>query len=618
MISFLREFLGREPGKLQREAYLAVWGNDPAIWDKKFHEIVLLVGMKGGKNYWAEGDIAYATYRISCLENPHEYFGKITGSLIPYPPEKTFDLVNVSVVNELQAKHAFFESVKNVLKLTKDPKTGENWFERYAGLDLREQFGDLKKKEIIFPTKKSGGGSIRLLSFNSSKTAPEGIHMLRGYADELSRAETKTTYAQAEGLLELLLGNTKASFPGNVGKTIEWAYPNETDFDLTNYRFELSQELDESGSLKNPDLYGMKATTWDFNPARTEAMFEKEFRTNPLRANCRFGCVKPISKDNFYQPYSFKLKEAIEPSLKNKIHYKQTKVYRKLENGQTKTVSSIEMINIVGDKRERCLAYDAGKTKDRFIVGVGYGETIDVKRMELFLDAETEVILTNKKPVIDVLVVIEPSPGCPVDYLKIGDILSIFLKAFPNIKTANSDHFQNEKLRQELEAKGKSANTYNFSNKQQVMLYEKVRWNVWNNNISICDDTEETHKLQILMKKISPSGLWVSEGERLLNLGNKIDHPVSSSKDVQDVVAILNHDIMALETQGVAGMADGIDGLSEAKLRELAEQFMNIKSDLLREEVSPDKMLKMIAEKMNLDLRRTVKLSEYVREIYDY
>lgn len=618
MISFLREFLGREPGKLQREAYLAVWGNDPSVWDKKFHEIVLLVGMKGGKNYWAEGDIAYATYRISCLENPHEYFGEVTGSLVPYPPEKTFDLVNVSMVNELQAKRAFFESVKNVLKLTKDPKTGDNWFERYAGLDLREQFGDLKKKEIVFPVKKSGGGSIRLLSYNSSKQAPEGIHMLRGYADELSRAETKVTYAQAEGLLELLLGNTKASFPGNIGKTMEWAYPNETDFDLTNYRFELSQELDEQGKLKNPDMYGMKATTWDFNPARTKEMFEKEFRTNPLRANCRFGCVKPISKDNFYQPYSFKLKEAVDTSIKNKIHYKPKKVYRKLDNGNTSTFSSIEVLKIEGDKRERCLAYDAGKTKDRFIIGLGYGETIDAKRMELFIDSEIEVILTNKKPVIDVLVIIEPTPGCPVDYLKIGDILSIFLKAFPNIKSANSDHFQNEKLRQEIIAKGIDAQTYNFSNKQQVKLYEMVRWNTWNNNIAICGDDEETHKVQILLVKISPSGLWVLEGEKLMNLGNKIDHPAGYSKDVQDVVAILNHDIMALETQGVAGMADGIDGLSESKLRELAERFMDIKSDLLREEVEPDKMLKMIAEKMNLDLRRTVKLAEYVREIYDY
>ena len=164
---------------------------------------------------------------------------------MPYTMEKTFDLINVSSVDETQARHAFFESTKNVLKQCKDPRNNnqDNWFEKYMGLDLREQFGDFKKKEIIFRTRIPGRGSIRLLCFNSAATAPEGMHMLRFYADELSRADTKQKYKNAELLYDLGLSNTRASFPNRVGKVIGWSYPNDTDWDLTDDRYEKATTL---------------------------------------------------------------------------------------------------------------------------------------------------------------------------------------------------------------------------------------------------------------------------------------------------------------------------------------------------------------------------------------
>lgn len=178
------------PGDKQIDAYKAIWG-EKVGWDTRFQEIVLYVGMKGGKNYWSETDVAYTCYFISCLKNPHDYFTKLTKVLVPYTIDKNFDIVNVSSVDANQAQRAFFDSVKSVLRLTKDPKTGEPWFTKYAGLDLRESEGDILSKQITFPQAVPGKGTIRIMSFNSTAKAPEGLHIIRYYADELSRADTK-------------------------------------------------------------------------------------------------------------------------------------------------------------------------------------------------------------------------------------------------------------------------------------------------------------------------------------------------------------------------------------------------------------------------------------------
>ena len=140
VITFQEKFLNRTVGDRQKEAYHAVWGDKVGVWDTTYTQIVLEVGMKGGKNFWAEGDAAFAIYFINHLVDPHKFFTKATKIPIPYTPEKTFDIINGSAVNEEQARRAFFDSIKSVLKLVKDPEDRDkrNWFNKYTKLDLRE------------------------------------------------------------------------------------------------------------------------------------------------------------------------------------------------------------------------------------------------------------------------------------------------------------------------------------------------------------------------------------------------------------------------------------------------------------------------------------------------
>lgn len=560
--------------------------------------------MKGGKNLWAEGDVSYASYFISSLRDPHEYFTKITGSLLRYPPEKTFDMVNVSMVDETQAKRAFFDSVKNVLMLTKDPRTGDNWFERYAGLDLRETFGDVKAKEIIFPQRQRGVGNIRLLSFNSTKKAPEGVHILRFYSDELSRADTKATYKEAVGLHELGLSNTRASFPNRVGKVIGWSYPNATDFDLTNERYELS--------FKVKSIFGIKCSTFEFNPSRTREMFQDAYDADPISAKRIYECIKSTSAQNFYQPYVDKIREAIDVSVKNRVTYRQTAVNKEAK-GKVYQFTSVEILGLLGDNRVRCFAADNSINKDRFVIAGGYNEVINPMKYTIFTEDKQEILTTNYKPVIDVLIVIEPLPGKPIDYIVVGEIYEQLLKNFPNTQSINSDHFQNEKLRQEVISKGVRAETFFFSNQMQVRLYKKLRAQVWNNNLAICEDH---HKFRFNnAKDMSLSDLWIWENEHLTLENNKIDHPDNGSKDVADPVAIVVNDLLALEA---AGVNEDINLLTETKLKQLCELFMQEKYKLIQLDMPEREMLPILAERLQLDEMNIEKLARFVKENYNY
>src|SRR3990167_5651171 len=104
VLSFGREFLKRVASPAQAEVLVAVCGKNAEEWDTAFHEVVLLVGMKGGKNFVCEWIVAYMLYKIGCLVDAHAYFTKITKRAVGYTREKSFDIVNVSSVDEVQAR----------------------------------------------------------------------------------------------------------------------------------------------------------------------------------------------------------------------------------------------------------------------------------------------------------------------------------------------------------------------------------------------------------------------------------------------------------------------------------------------------------------------------------
>jgi hypothetical protein len=604
VLSFGREFLNRQATPEQSRVLVDVCGAKAHEWSVAHHEFVMKVGMKGGKNFIAEWIADYYAYKFKTLADPHSFFTKITGRSIPYTLEKNFDIVNVSSVDEVQARRVFFETIKNIFRLTKDPRTGDNWFQRYANLNLNEGGfgGDLHSKIIQFPTDTPGKGTMRFMSFCTAASAPEGLHILLFMADELSRADTKAKYMEAEKLYDLGLMNTTASFPNKVGKVMSWSYVNDTDYDLTEQRYQLS--------LTNPDIKGYWYSTFQFNPTLTKEMLAAQYRADPRKARRVYECIKPVSKENFYQPHVEKLDDIINPTIHNRIKFKPIVVTRKAQ-GKIYKYSSIEILSIAGDTRERCFAYDLSKNKDRLIIVGGYNDTINPLMLEMFLDEETEYVTTNKRAIIDVFIAIEPSAEYPIDFFGLGSIFTSLHKAFPRMRKCNSDHYQNEKLSAEMIARGVQAETYFFSNEMQTRLYTVKRTHIWANNFQMASDDHEMHVGNDIM---SISQLYVHEGKQLVQDGKRIDHPANGgSKDVQDSVAICHHDLLSLETEGKI-VASGVDGLPESKLIELAERYMIERQVLRNKHIDPKQHLPLIAAVLGLKPNETMKIREYVED----
>ncbi len=115
-----------------------------------------------------------------------------------------------------------------------------------------------------------------------------------------------------------------------------------------------------------------------------------------------------------------------------------------------------ESFRIDGDSRVRGWAFDAGVTGDAFILKGGFIETMDVMKDELFVHGgdKPELIVMNKRPIVDIVIVWQPQKGIAIDYLNVGDVLGALLEKFPNSRFAYSDKYNSEKLRQEVMTKG--------------------------------------------------------------------------------------------------------------------------------------------------------------------
>ena len=96
-----------------------------------------------GKNFTVEVVAGWTLHRLMLLESPHRYFGLAEG--------RDIDIACLSFVNHEQSQRIFFERLKSVVRLTKDPESGQDWFAQRR-VDLRERgIGDLQETVIEFP-----------------------------------------------------------------------------------------------------------------------------------------------------------------------------------------------------------------------------------------------------------------------------------------------------------------------------------------------------------------------------------------------------------------------------------------------------------------------------------
>jgi hypothetical protein len=615
----MESMLGMYPSEGQKEILRILAGTDPFEWDTTYQQFNLAIGQGGGKNsYIIAPFTAYTTYRIANMKDPWLYFSRFLEK--PLDHSTKFEMTNSSMVTERQAKNVHFSKMQMLIRrcrvMSHNDAPLENWFTKYARLDVRESFGDIQSKSIMIPTQ-PGCGPIVLHSFDSTPSAVEGLHIIYGIVDEGSRADSEASYQSMDLLWKTIIGNINTRFPRGIGKVVNFSYLSTSEYDFT-YR-KLQEAEEEKKRTDKPVIFAVNRTTFEMNPnvKKDDPSIQNAYRNDPTDAMARYEGIKGAAREGFYQPHVHKVRECFF-AMESPVDYEFGVTQRVIENPQTrvkemKQFVKVNLTQVKGDNRIRGWAYDAGVSIDAFILKGGYIETMDVMKDELFIDGKPEIVVMNKRPVIDIVIVWQPHDGMTVDYLNIGEVLGVLLEKFPNSRFGNSDKYNSEKLRQEIMARGVSSETYQFGNTQQVRLYKKLRWMLWSNIPQIINDTHHSIRKGGFTKTV---GEWnLTEHERLLKINdNKIDHPKDGSKDLADVDAILCNDLANLEVAGTF-MVTGLETMSDKKFLQLVERFIQ-ESFRLRWSIAPSVIRlrerhERLANVMGMSVEDIRRLEEY-------
>jgi len=609
--------LGLKPSEGQYEILHVLAGQDPYEWETTYQQYNLAIGQGGGKNsYIIAPFTAYTAYRIANMRDPWLYFSRYLEK--PIDRSTKFEMINSSMVTERQARNVHFAKMQDLIRRCRT-KAGQSWFEKYAGLDIRESFGDIQSKTITIPTQ-PGCGNIVLHSFDSTPSAPEGLHIILAIVDEASRADTEAKYRDMELLWKVITGNLNTRFPNGVGKAVNFSYLNNSEYDFTQRLLQEAEE--EKKHTDRPIIFAVNRTTFEMNPnvKKTDRAIQAAYRNDPTDALARYEGIKGASREGFYQPHVYKVSECFY-ELQSPVDYERGITERYVENPQTKQKElkrfvKVNLTRIKGDDRVRGWAYDAGVSMDAFILKGGYVQTMDEMKDELFIEDKPELIVMNKRPIIDIVIVWQPEDGLTVDYLNVGEVLGVLLDKFPNSRFANSDKYNSEKLRQEIMARGVSSKTYQFSNAQQMRLYKKLRWMFWNNIPQIGKDTTHTIRKGGISRTV---GEWnLSEHQRLLKINdNKVDHPRDGSKDFADVDAILCSDLSDLETSTIV---TSLESLSNRELNDWVHRFREarhvLRSNLVPAVISKKERYERLGKTLRLAPHLVQRLEEYVDELF--
>ena len=623
--TFVELFLGMYPSPGQREVLRALVGSDPYEWSTEYQQFNLAIGQGGGKNtYIIAPCTAYVAYKIANMRDPWLYFSRFLTEPLDRMSTK-FEMPNSSMVTERQAKNVHFSKMQGVIRQTMMPEDGKrgtrNWFATYAGLDIRESFGDMLSKTITIPTQ-AGCGQIVLHSFDSTPTAPEGLHIIWAIVDEASRADTEPKFRDMALLWKVYIGNLNTRFPRGIGKVINFSYLNNSEYDFTHALLLMAEE--ERKLSEHPIIFAVNKSTFEMNPNsnKDDPSIQAAYRNDPTDAKARYEGIKGDSREGFYQPHPEKIPECFF-EMASPVDYEFGITERTVENPtsaakEIKRFVKVNLTRITGDSRVRGWAYDAGVSGDAFVLKGAYVETMDVMKDELFIHGsdKPELIVMNKRPVIDIVIVWQPQKGVIIDYLNIGDVLGKLLNKFPNSRFAYSDHYNNEKFRQEIMAKGVTSETLNFSNSQQMQLYTKLRWMFWNNIPQIILDHDHSITKGGLTKTV---GEWnLLEHRKLLKINdNKVDHPQGGSKDMADVDAILCTHLAQLESVATFAVG-GFDDLSDEKKTKLAQRLIETRCRFNIAGMPRKDVLKAVAEEMKIALDDAEVLEEYADERYPW
>jgi len=260
---FFEKYIGEAAYPEQQSFVDKTLGTNPTTWDSTFQEGIGLIGKGGGKDRTISKILVYCVYKLLCMRNPQKYLREMGATL---GVGSAIDLGNVSINSRL-AKDVFFKNFTTLLRETRDPKTGKNWFEEH-GVDLQKA---IQIREVKFPK------NITAYSLDSEEYTGEGLNLLVVIFDEVGGFPP----LKAKKLYSALKTTQRSRFP-KLHKTFLISYPrDENDYMMIRY----------NEAKNEPTTFRDRKATWEWNPRVTMEDFADDFAKDPIAAKRTYQCI---------------------------------------------------------------------------------------------------------------------------------------------------------------------------------------------------------------------------------------------------------------------------------------------------------------------------------------
>ena len=457
-------------------------------------EVILQLGKGSGKDHTSTIGCAYLVYKLMCLKDPAQYFGKPIGDAI--------DIINIAV-NAEQAKNVFYKGLRN--KIQRSP-----WF---AG-----KF-DAKINAIEFDK------TITVYSGHSERESHEGLNLILAILDEISgfaqdSASGNENAKTGDAIYKAFRASVDSRFP-DYGKVILLSFPRypgdfiskhydkvvaEKDVEMKSHTFIINPDLppdlpenqftieweeDHIKSYKTSGVYAVKRPTWEVNPTRKIEDFERSFVDDYADAMQRFACMPSYMSDAF-----FKQKEKLEQAM---CLHNPIDSFKRIEAAwQPKDDVRYFIHADLAQKHDKC--------------------AVAISHVEKWVEVRTFNDHTQVHPlvIVDAVVWWEPKKEGPVNLSEVKNWIVDFRRQGFHIGLVTFDRWQSFDIQQELKSVGIKAETLSVGKKH----YEDLA-------MLIYEDRVMMPHIQILLDEMSQLRI-VSD--------KKVDHPRKGSKDLSDAV----------------------------------------------------------------------------------
>lgn len=493
----LRQLGWGKMSPMLREEVVKVYGESGVPADgytPYYHDLVAKWGKGSGKDTVSRLILARIAYLLLCLKDPQNYLEIMPGDSI--------NMINVAY-SAKQAQVIFFEPLKRLINKS-------IWFRGKVDKFLEDHI-QFKK-------------DINLYSGHSEQESMEGHNLIAAVLDEIAAFKTEAELAQrqrrsvralehsAEALAKMVTSSATSRFP-ELFKIIYISF--------TRFKGDFIEQKYDEGLQSPRTSFVSWGPTWEVNPTKRREHFAEEYRKDPENSAARYECKPPKATDAYFKHLTPALIEKVFDctyDLKTDSYTCNNPV--PISDNQITPVVMDWFRGITGVSYFAHI--DLGLSKDRAGICVCHRAGFTVRDIDQVDENGREWLqhVTLPKVKVDFWFSMEALPSGEIDFSSIRDFINLLNERRNcHFGKVTFDGWQSIDSIQQLKKRGIDADTLSVD--RDTKPYDTLKELIYD------------QRLVAYYRRIG-----IGELERLnIVTGNKVDHPLSGSKDEADALA---------------------------------------------------------------------------------